>query len=104
MRFITNVSSERSCFFAPCAGCVLPVTYMKCDGQPNRSSKPYSVLRNYRPSSAGWGILSVDEDNLARLGDHLHLMSGDMGDHSIMIVLPSGPRARDRSLRRATLS
>lgn len=88
MRFITNVSSERSCF-APCAGCVLPVTYRRCDGQPNRSSKPYSVLRNNRPSSAGWDILSVDEDNLARLGDYLHLMSGDMGDHSIMIALPS---------------
>ena len=62
--------------------------------QPNRSSKPYSVLRNNRPSSAGWDILSVDEDDLARLGDYLHLMSGDMSDHSIMIVLPSVPRAR----------
>ena len=55
MRFITNVSSERS-FIAPCAGCVLPVTYRNCDGQPNRSSEPYSVLRNSRPSSAGWNI------------------------------------------------
>ena len=78
MRFITNVSSERSCF-APCAGCVLPVTYRRCDGQPNRSSKPYSVLRDNRQSSAGRDILSVDEDNLARHGDYLHLMSGDMG-------------------------
>ena len=43
-----------------------------------------------RPSSAKYNILSAEEEKLAQLGACLCLMSDDMGDHPLMIALPSG--------------
>ena len=95
LRFGMNVSSEGRCLI-PCAGCVLLITFRKCVGQPY-SRTPYSVLHTDRPSSTEYYILSAEEDTPEQLGARLHLMSDDMGDHPVMIALPSGPRARGSS-------
>jgi hypothetical protein len=48
------------------------------------------VFHTDRPSSAKYKILSAEEEKLAQLGACLRLMSGDMGDHLLMIALLSG--------------
>jgi hypothetical protein len=47
-------------------------------------------LHTDRPSSAEHNVLSAEEATLAQLGARLRLMSDDMGDHPVMIALPSG--------------
>jgi hypothetical protein len=61
------------------------------------SITPYSVFHTDRPSSAKYNILSAEEEKLAQLGAWLRLMSDDMGNHLLMIVLPSGA-ARTRQV------
>jgi hypothetical protein len=95
LRFGMGVSSE-GCCLAPCAGCVLLITFRKCAGLLYRRA-PYSVVHIGRPSSAEHNILSAEEETPEQLGARLYLMSGDMGDHPSMIALPPGPRARGRS-------
>ena len=70
MRFSMNVSSERS-LFAPCAGCVLPVTSGNMMGSPVEARNLTRCFMLIRLNSAEKDILSVDEDNLARLGAYL---------------------------------
>ncbi len=50
------------------------------------------MFHTNRLSSAKYNILSAEEEKLAQLelGACLRLMSDDMGDHSLMIALPSG--------------
>ena len=73
----------------PCAGCVPPIIFRKHGGLLF-SRTPYSVFHIDRPSSAKYNILSAEEEKLAQLGACLRLMSDDMGDHPLMIALPSG--------------
>ncbi len=54
------------------------------------SRTPFSVFHTDRPSSAKYSILSAEEEKLAQLGACLRLMSDDMGDHPLVIALPSG--------------
>ena len=55
------------------------------------------MLHTDRPSSEEYDILSAEEETPEQLGARLHLMSGDMGEHLVMIALPPGSRARGRS-------
>ncbi len=73
----------------PYAGCVPPIMFRKHGGQLF-SRTPYSLFQTDRPSSAKYSILSAEEETLVQLGARLYLMSDDMGDHPLMIALPSG--------------
>ena len=58
------------------------------------------MLHTNRPSSAEYDILSAEEETPEQLGARLHLMSDDMGDHPVMIVLPPPVRAHAAVARR----
>ncbi len=60
------------------------------------SRAPYSVLHTDRPSSAEYDLLSAEEETPDQLGARLHFMTGDMGEHPVMIALPAPRAARAR--------
>ncbi len=68
---------------------MLPIMFRKHGGQLF-SRTPYSVIHIDYPSSGKHNMLSAVEEKLAQLEACLRLMSDDMGDHALMIALPSG--------------